>query len=121
MPTRRAVTGYAVLTACFRDLRGGRRRSVQAVVRVTPPILAWLRIQFGEDLSEVRQLRGRANRGRHPRGSAEWLADHLAGWGADLRVLRPAEVRTALARIGHELVERYAGGRQAARTDSGTG
>lgn len=99
----------------------GRRRRVQAVVRVTPPILAWLRIQFGEDLSEVRQLRDGRVEARIAGSSAEWLADHLAGWGADVEVLRPAELRTALARIGQELVELYAGGRYAARTDSGMG
>lgn len=88
----------------------GRRRRVRAVVRVTAPILAWLQVQFGEDLSDVRRLRGGRMEARIAGSSAEWLADHLAGWGADVEVLRPAEVRAALARIGHELVERYARG-----------
>lgn len=37
------------------------------------------------------------------------LARHLAGWGALVEVLDPPEVRALLARIGGELVGRYAG------------
>jgi hypothetical protein len=37
------------------------------------------------------------------------LARHLAGWGALVDVEEPDEVRAELARIGRELVARYAG------------
>ena len=37
------------------------------------------------------------------------IAQPLAGWGALLEVVDSAEVRGELARLGAELVERYAG------------
>jgi len=36
------------------------------------------------------------------------LARNLAGWGALVEVIEPQSVRKALARIGAELVNRYA-------------
>jgi predicted DNA-binding transcriptional regulator YafY len=39
--------------------------------------------------------------------TAWMLAQQLAGWGASIDVLGPAEVRAELARLGAELVDRY--------------
>jgi hypothetical protein len=36
------------------------------------------------------------------------VAQHLAGWGALVEVLAPESVRAELARLGAELVRRYA-------------
>jgi hypothetical protein len=36
------------------------------------------------------------------------LAQPLAGWGALIEVVEPDSVKTELARIGAELMERYA-------------
>jgi hypothetical protein len=36
------------------------------------------------------------------------IAEQLAGWGALVEVLEPVSVQEELARIGAELVERYA-------------
>lgn len=84
-----------------------RRRAARAVVRVGNERLAGLRDQFGDDLaSEARMPDGHFEveiRG----ASAEILADELAGWGADLVVVGPEEVRRHLARIGAELLSRY--------------
>ena len=44
-------------------------------------------------------------RGHHAPG----IAGEIAGFGADLEVLEPQEVRAELARIGRELVDRYDG------------
>ncbi|MGH2382144.1 MAG: helix-turn-helix transcriptional regulator [Candidatus Limnocylindria bacterium] len=84
-----------------------RRRRERALVRVSSTVLGWLRLQFGEDLQQSRALAdGRMEAEIHG-GSAEWLADHLAGWGGDVEVVGPASVRQAMARIGRELVDRY--------------
>ena len=40
------------------------------------------------------------------------IAQHLAGWGALVEVLEPESVQVELARLGAELVRRYAPGRQ---------
>ncbi|MGH2386213.1 MAG: helix-turn-helix transcriptional regulator [Candidatus Limnocylindria bacterium] len=66
----------------------------------------------------ARPVRRRPRRGpavaRRPRkvavsrSSAEVIADELAGWGRDIEVVEPALVRRHLARIGAELVARYA-------------
>jgi len=36
------------------------------------------------------------------------IAEHLAGWGAAVEVLEPDSVKAELARLGAELVQRYA-------------
>ena len=49
-------------------------------------------------------------------GDEEWVAapmalsisEHLAGWGAAVEVLEPDSVKAELARLGAELVQRYA-------------
>ncbi|MGA2521877.1 MAG: WYL domain-containing protein, partial [Acidimicrobiales bacterium] len=39
--------------------------------------------------------------------SARALAGEIAGFGADIEVLEPQEIRSLLARIGGDLVSRY--------------
>lgn len=38
------------------------------------------------------------------------LAEQLAGWGAQIEVLAPSQLRTELYRIGTELVAAHSGG-----------
>ena len=42
----------------------------------------------------------------------EYLAEQLAGWGDQLEVVEPDEVRDLLAAIGRQLVDRYGGRRE---------
>lgn len=80
-----------------------------ADVRIPAGALPWLRGTFGRALSVgastpdgrvAAQVRGR---------SAEHIAQLIAGWGKDLEVIGPDEVRAHLARIGAELVAQHGG------------
>jgi predicted DNA-binding transcriptional regulator YafY len=84
-----------------------RRALRTATVHVDPGLVWVLRAQFGRHCEEL---------GETPEGRAELrvaaptvldLARHLAGWGPDLEVTGPDEVRAELARLGRSLVERY--------------
>jgi predicted DNA-binding transcriptional regulator YafY len=85
-----------------------RRRQVVAEVRVGRLFLRHLREQFGDDLSHARPTDDGRVQVRIAGGTAEFLAEKLAGWGGDLEVMGPDDVRARLARIGSELVARYA-------------
>jgi predicted DNA-binding transcriptional regulator YafY len=87
-----------------------RRRQVRAVVRVSVEVLSRLREQFGDDLSGSKPIEDHRFEVQIAAASAEMLADKLAGWGRDVEVVSPDEVRAGLARIGEELVARYGSG-----------
>ncbi len=83
------------------------RAPLRARAQVDPGVLDLLRWVFGRRLRigpagddgrvEV-ELRGQ---------SARALAGEIAGFGADIEVLEPQEIRSLLARIGGDLVSRY--------------
>jgi predicted DNA-binding transcriptional regulator YafY len=84
-----------------------RRTSLRAVVVVAPPGQYGLREQFGPRTTVRRTLddgRVEVEIGAQTPGM---IAERLAGWGAMVDVVEPAEVRDELARIGRQLVERY--------------
>ncbi|GAA4606357.1 putative DNA-binding transcriptional regulator YafY [Actinoplanes octamycinicus] len=68
-----------------------------------------LRDHFGRNCEQVEVLADGRARVRVGAPAPRDLARTLAGWGAMVEVLGPPEVRAALARIGTELVARYAG------------
>ena len=84
-----------------------RRTVAKAVVRVDRRLAPGLRAQFSSSFKVL----GEAGDGRLDveigAPQPQRIAEQLAGWGALLEVVRPAEVRVELARIGHELVTRY--------------
>jgi predicted DNA-binding transcriptional regulator YafY len=92
-----------------------RRRLVRGLVRVSREVLPMLRDQFGDDLSGARPIEDDRVEVQIAAASAEMLADKLAGWGRDVDVVAPDEVSASLARIGAELVARYAPGRSELR------
>lgn len=80
---------------------------VQANVRIPAEALPWLRSLFGAEI-RVGERRDDGRVDVEVAGkSAEHVARQLAGWGADLELLGPDEVRGHLARIGAELVARH--------------
>ena len=85
-----------------------RRASVRAIVRVDRLASYGLRGQFGTSFREL----GETDDGRVEveigAPSAGVIAERLAGWGGYAEVVGPDEVRAELARIGSELVARYA-------------
>ncbi len=86
-----------------------RRRQVTATARVRADRLPGLRDQLGDYLEVLATADdGRLEVQVHG-GSAEIIADELAGWGSDVEVLEPEAVRRHLARIGGELVRLYGG------------
>jgi predicted DNA-binding transcriptional regulator YafY len=84
-----------------------RRTSQRAVVVVTPPSHHGLRAQFGPRTTVLRTLDDGRVEVEIGAPTTAAIAEQLAGWGALIDVVEPAEVRTELARIGRELVERY--------------
>lgn len=84
-----------------------RRSLLPAVVLVDKRYVHVLRGQFGRH-SEVLGVDddGRA-RVRVAAPTPLMIAQHLAGWGAQLEVVEPASVAAELARIGAELTGRY--------------
>jgi predicted DNA-binding transcriptional regulator YafY len=84
-----------------------RRRSVPVSVLAEPSITGWLRSHFGRRLT----VGPAADDGRLAIeigfGAGDNPAVALAGYGLDLEVVDPPEVRNELAAIGARLVERY--------------
>jgi predicted DNA-binding transcriptional regulator YafY len=85
-----------------------RRSQTWATVLVETRFTAVLRGRFGR-YCEIEGLDddGRT-RARVAADTPLSLARNLAGWGAHVEVVEPAPVRAELARLGAELVERYA-------------
>lgn len=86
-----------------------RRRQVVARVRVRTRVLLGLHDQFGADMTETGALDDEWSQVEIRRASAEIIADELAGWGRDVAVDSPDEVRRHLARLGVELIGIYGG------------
>lgn len=103
------------LATVWRDVAasiGELRTQVRATIRIHQRDVWALRRQFGDDLS----LSEFAASDNSPDGrievivggpSAIVIAQHLAGWGAELEVIEPAEVRAELLRVGRELIAQY--------------
>ncbi|WNV86636.1 WYL domain-containing protein [Umezawaea sp. Da 62-37] len=85
----------------------GRRSSVTAVVTLPAALLPVLRSQFGRHCEVLEHTDGRV-RVRVAAHTALGVAQPLAGWGALVEVEEPQSVRAELARLGAELVGRYA-------------
>ncbi|MFC4372505.1 helix-turn-helix transcriptional regulator [Nocardia halotolerans] len=81
-----------------------RRSAVAATVAVSPSLAPILADQQGRNCT----LLGPAEDGRMlaeiTADTAKMVARQLAGWGADVEVLGPAEVRAELVALGRELV-----------------
>jgi predicted DNA-binding transcriptional regulator YafY len=84
-----------------------RRAAFRAVALVDPWVIYPLRAQFGTACVVGEQTPDGRLEVEIGGMSAEMIADHLAGYGRYVEVLRPDEVRDHLARIGAELVDRY--------------
>ncbi|MER7079550.1 Predicted DNA-binding transcriptional regulator YafY, contains an HTH and WYL domains [Saccharopolyspora kobensis] len=84
-----------------------RRSLVSAVVLVDAELFPVLCKHFGRHCDPIGAEAGRV-RARVTAHLARSLAEQLAGWGAAVEVLEPESVRRELARIGHDLTERYA-------------
>jgi predicted DNA-binding transcriptional regulator YafY len=86
-----------------------RRTSVRAIVRCDPGAVHALRSQFGTGFKVVRDHLA-DGRVEVEIGMAypNRIAEQLAGWGDHVEVVDPPEVRDLLARIGAQLVARYA-------------
>jgi predicted DNA-binding transcriptional regulator YafY len=84
-----------------------RRSLVQATVLIEGRFVPVLQSHYGrhcEVLGTWDDGRVRVRVGSH---IARSIAEQLAGWGNAVEVLEPEEVRSELARIGAELVQRY--------------
>lgn len=85
-----------------------RRSTVAATVLIAARFVPILRDRFGRHCEVVGEEEDGRARVRVAAPMAVTLAEQLAGWGARAEVVEPEEVRTELARIGAELVARYA-------------
>ncbi|MEQ4720083.1 WYL domain-containing protein [Nonomuraea sp. B19D2] len=85
-----------------------RRRSLlTATVLIAERFLPVLRSHFGRHCEVVAAEQDGRVRVRVAAPMALTIAEQLAGWGSRVEVVEPDEVRSQLARIGSELVERY--------------
>jgi predicted DNA-binding transcriptional regulator YafY len=84
-----------------------RRAGFRATLRTSQEGLRWLRAAFGTRLSEEEPAPDGEVRVAVRSWSAQALASELAGFGAHVEVLRPAEARDELARIGIDLGRLY--------------
>lgn len=83
-----------------------RRATVTATVLVGANLVDVMCHQFGRHCVLTGSLAERT-RLEVSAPNAGMLADQLAGWGDLIEVTGPEEVRTALARLGRQLVDRY--------------
>lgn len=83
------------------------RSLVWATVLINAELLPALNTQFGRHCEVDGPLDDGRIRVRLSAPMAVTIAEHLAGWGAHVEVVKPAPVRTELARIGAELTQRY--------------
>ncbi len=84
------------------------RNVVRARLRARPSALGWLRAQFGKQVRQGETLGDGRVEVEIGGWSAEGLARQLVGFGDDVEVIEPPEVREHLARLGADLVARYA-------------
>ena len=86
-----------------------RRRSLlSATVLIDARLLPVLRDHFGRHCEPLDNRDDGRVRVRVAAPMALSIAEHLAGWGAAVEVLEPDSVKAELARLGAELVQRYA-------------
>ncbi|NQE70961.1 putative HTH-type transcriptional regulator YobV [Nocardia gamkensis] len=84
-----------------------RRATTAATVLISERLLPILRDQQGRNCVVDGPADDGRIRVRVTAPTAWMLAQQLAGWGASIEVLGPAEVRAELARLGAELLDRY--------------
>jgi len=86
-----------------------RRRSLlSATVLIDARLLPVLRDHFGRHCEPLDNRDDGRVRVWVAAPMALSIAEHLAGWGAAVEVLEPDSVKAELARLGAELVQRYA-------------
>ena len=85
-----------------------RRSLLSATVLIPAPLLPVLLTQFGRHCKPLETRDDGRIRVRVAAHMAISIAETIAGWGATVEVLEPDSVKAELARIGSELVERYA-------------
>lgn len=83
-----------------------RQRATSAVVEVPERLLSVLQAQFGKHCVVQNVVDGRL-RATVSAPAPVMIAQHLAGWGAELEVVESDSVRSELARIGSELTSLY--------------
>ncbi|MGX1778008.1 helix-turn-helix transcriptional regulator [Nocardia brasiliensis] len=87
-----------------------RRASTAATVLISERQLPILRNQQGRNCVVDGPIPDGRIRVQVTAPTSWMLAQQLAGWGASIEVLDPPDVRAELARIGTELLDRYADG-----------
>ena len=85
-----------------------RRSLVSATVLVPERLLPVLRAQFGRHCQPLETRDDGRVRVRVAAPMPLSIAETIAGWGATAEVLEPDSVKAELARLGAELVHRYA-------------
>lgn len=83
-----------------------RQRATSAVVEIPEKLLSVLQAQFGKHCVVQHVVDGRL-RATVSAPAPVMIAQHLAGWGAELEVVESDSVRAELARIGSELTSLY--------------
>lgn len=84
-----------------------RRSLLSATVLLPEHLLPVLRAQFGRHCEPLDVHHDGRIHARIAAPMALSIAEILAGWGATIEVLEPDAVKTELARLGSELVQRY--------------
>ena len=90
------------------DVVEQRRAMTAATVLIAQRMLPVLQSQLGRHVEVVGPVGAGRVRARVSAPTALMVAQHLAGWGAVIDVESPESVRAELARLGRELVDRYA-------------
>lgn len=85
-----------------------RRSLLSATVLIDARLLSVLRNHFGRHCEPLETRDDGRVRVRVAAPMALSIAEDLAGWGATVEVLEPDSVKAELARLGSELVQRYA-------------
>ena len=85
-----------------------KRSLLSATVLIQTRFLPVLRNQFGRHCEVLNTLDDGRVTVRLAAPAALMIAQHLAGWGEQIDVLEPDSVKAELARLGSELVRRYA-------------
>lgn len=96
------------------DVVEQQRSTTEATVLVPERLLSVLRSHFGRHFHVQGPAGGGRARARVSAPTALMVAQNLAGWGAIIDVEGPDAVRAELARLGAELVGRYAAPQPAA-------
>jgi predicted DNA-binding transcriptional regulator YafY len=86
-----------------------RRSRTWATVLIEARFVPVLNDQFGRHCHTDGELDDGRARVRLAAPNPRDIAQHLAGWGAMIEVTEPRSVQVELARIGVELLDRYAG------------